>query len=83
MAMMSRTSIATPHIARLVALIKQKFPNFSSSTIGLVLYTTASFYDNNGDPIVAPCAYSYPDQNQLPATHPLTRAVAPSMQLLL
>ncbi|KAK6916909.1 Subtilisin-like protease, fibronectin type-III domain [Dillenia turbinata] len=67
-AMMSGTSMAAPHVAGLAALIKQKYPNFSSSAIGSALSTTASLYDKNGGPIMAQRAYTNPDSNQSPAT---------------
>ncbi|KAM7254758.1 hypothetical protein ACFE04_019999 [Oxalis oulophora] len=67
-ALISGTSMAAPHIAGLAALIKQKFPSFSSSAIGSALSTSASLFDKNGDPIMAQRAYAFPDQNQSPAT---------------
>ncbi|XP_009353895.2 subtilisin-like protease SBT2.2 [Pyrus x bretschneideri] len=67
-AMMSGTSMAAPHVAGLAALVRQKFPNFSPSAIASALSTTASLYDRNGGPIMAQRAYSFPDQNQSPAT---------------
>ncbi|XP_068324795.1 subtilisin-like protease SBT2.2 [Pyrus communis] len=67
-AMMSGTSMAAPHVAGLAALVRKKFPNFSPSAIASALSTTASLYDRNGGPIMAQRAYSFPDQNQSPAT---------------
>lgn len=67
-AIMSGTSMAAPHIAGLAALIKQKFPAFSSSAIGSALSTTASLSDKNGGPIMAQRAYANPELNQSPAT---------------
>uniref|UniRef100_A0A1D1Z5J1 Subtilisin-like protease n=1 Tax=Anthurium amnicola TaxID=1678845 RepID=A0A1D1Z5J1_9ARAE len=67
-AMISGTSMAAPHVAGLAALIKQKYPSFSSSAIGSALSTTASLYDKQGGPIMAQRAYTDPDSNQSPAT---------------
>ncbi|CAM8930004.1 unnamed protein product [Rhodiola kirilowii] len=67
-AMMSGTSMAAPHIAGIAALIKQKFPGFSTSAIASALSTTASLYDNSGRPIMADRSNLNPDQNQSPAT---------------
>lgn len=66
--MMSGTSMAAPHVAGLAALIKHKFPNFSSSAVASALSTTASLYDKNGGPIMAQRAYADPELNQSPAT---------------
>ncbi|KAK7373096.1 hypothetical protein VNO80_06493 [Phaseolus coccineus] len=52
-ALMSGTIMVAPHVAGLVALIKQKFPNFIPAAIGSVLSTSASLYDNNGRSILA------------------------------
>lgn len=67
-AMMSGTSMAAPHVAGLAALIKQKFPNFSTAAIGSALSTTASLYDKYGGPILAQRSYANPESNQSPAT---------------
>ncbi|GMH01400.1 hypothetical protein Nepgr_003239 [Nepenthes gracilis] len=67
-AMMSGTSMAAPHVAGLAALVKQKFPSFSTSAIGSALSTTASLHDKNGGPVMAQHAYGYPDTYQSPAT---------------
>ncbi|CAN4081928.1 unnamed protein product [Withania somnifera] len=67
-AIMSGTSMAAPHVAGLAALIKQKFPNFSTAAIGSALSTTASLYDKYGGPILAQRSYANPDSNQSPAT---------------
>uniref|UniRef100_A0A7N0V9V9 Uncharacterized protein n=1 Tax=Kalanchoe fedtschenkoi TaxID=63787 RepID=A0A7N0V9V9_KALFE len=67
-AMMSGTSMAAPHIAGIAALVKQKFPKFSTSAIASALSTTASLYDNSGRPIMAERSNLNPDQNQVPST---------------
>lgn len=67
-AMLSGTSMAAPHIAGLVALIKQKFRSFSPAAVASALSTTASLIDKSGGPIMAQRAYANPDLNQSPAT---------------
>ncbi|KAK4343654.1 hypothetical protein RND71_036748 [Anisodus tanguticus] len=52
-ALMSGTSMATPHIAGVAALIKQYNPSWTPSMITSAISTTASTYDNLGDPIMA------------------------------
>ncbi|XP_059298650.1 subtilisin-like protease SBT2.4 [Lycium ferocissimum] len=52
-ALMSGTSMATPHIAGVAALIKQYNPSWTPSMIASAISTTASTYDNLGDPIMA------------------------------
>ncbi|KAF3774329.1 Subtilisin-like protease SBT2-3 [Nymphaea thermarum] len=67
-AMLSGTSMATPHVTGIAAMIKQKFPNFSPPVIGSALCTTASLYDNQGGPIMAQRTYNNPDLSPSPAT---------------
>ncbi|KAH7838532.1 hypothetical protein Vadar_027760 [Vaccinium darrowii] len=52
-ALLSGTSMATPHIAGIAALIKQNNPSWMPSMIASAMSTTASKCDNNGDPIMA------------------------------
>nr|XP_004235142.1 subtilisin-like protease SBT2.4 [Solanum lycopersicum] len=52
-ALMSGTSMATPHIAGIAAMIKQYNPSWTPSMIASAISTTASTYDNLGDPIMA------------------------------
>ncbi|XP_031499725.1 subtilisin-like protease SBT2.3 isoform X3 [Nymphaea colorata] len=67
-AMLSGTSMATPHVTGIAAMIKQKFPNFSPPAIGSALSTTASLYNNQGGPIMAQRTYNNPDLSPSPAT---------------
>ncbi|KEH24412.1 subtilisin-like serine protease [Medicago truncatula] len=64
----SKTKRKTRHITGLVALIKQKFPNFSPADIGYALSTTASQNDKSGGPIMAQQPYAFPDLSQTPPT---------------
>ncbi|KAF7120566.1 hypothetical protein RHSIM_Rhsim13G0150400 [Rhododendron simsii] len=50
--MLSGTSMATPHIAGVAALIKQNNPSWTPSMIASAMSTTARKCDNNGDPIM-------------------------------
>ncbi|CAA0817963.1 Subtilisin-like protease SBT2.4 [Striga hermonthica] len=52
-ALISGTSMATPHIAGIAAIIKQKNPYWSPSMIASAMSTTARKHDNRGDPIMA------------------------------
>ncbi|WCJ20150.1 Subtilisin-like protease SBT2.4 [Euphorbia peplus] len=52
-ALLSGTSMATPHIAGIAALIKQLNPSWTPSMIASALSTTASKSDNNGEIIQA------------------------------
>ncbi|KAL5578756.1 hypothetical protein UlMin_011198 [Ulmus minor] len=52
-ALVSGTSMATPHVAGIAALIKQYNPSWTPSMIASAMATTASNYDNNGGLIMA------------------------------
>ncbi|KAF8409609.1 hypothetical protein HHK36_005687 [Tetracentron sinense] len=52
-ALLSGTSMATPHIAGIAALIKQFNPSWTPAMIASAVSTTASKYDNTGEPILA------------------------------
>lgn len=52
-ALLSGTSMATPHIAGIAALIKQYNPSWTPSMIASAISTTATKYDNHGELIMA------------------------------
>ncbi|KAK7387727.1 hypothetical protein VNO78_22517 [Psophocarpus tetragonolobus] len=52
-ALLSGTSMSTPHVAGIAALIKQYNPLWTPSMIASAISTTSSKYDNLGEPIMA------------------------------
>ncbi|XP_031262025.1 subtilisin-like protease SBT2.4 [Pistacia vera] len=52
-ALLSGTSMATPHLAGIAALIKQKNPSWTPSMIASAISSTATKYDNYGELIMA------------------------------
>ncbi|XP_037497412.1 subtilisin-like protease SBT2.4 [Jatropha curcas] len=52
-ALLSGTSMATPHIGGIAAFIKQMNPFWTPSMISSAMSTTATKYDNYGQPILA------------------------------
>lgn len=52
-ALLSGTSMATPHISGIAALIKQYNPSWTPSIIASAISTTATKYDKNGELIMA------------------------------
>lgn len=66
--MISGTSMATPHIAGVVALVKQKHPTWSTSAIHSALLTTASTVDKWNKTILA----------EQPSASPTTTALGPA-----
>ncbi|GLT75193.1 hypothetical protein SLA2020_469350 [Shorea laevis] len=52
-ALLSGTSMATPHVVGIAALIKQKHPSWTPSMVASAISTTATQYDNTGEMIMA------------------------------
>lgn len=52
-ALLSGTSMATPHISGIAALLKQHNPSWTPSMIASAMSTTAIKHDNQGEAIMA------------------------------
>ncbi|KAF3792109.1 Subtilisin-like protease SBT2-4 [Nymphaea thermarum] len=64
---LSGTSMAAPHVAGIAALVKELHPSWTPAMVASALVTTASKYDNKGNPIMAEGSYSNTG-NLYPAT---------------
>ncbi|KAL9384195.1 hypothetical protein Peur_024518 [Populus x canadensis] len=65
-ALLSGTSMATPHTVGIAALIKQYNPSWTPSMIASAISTTATKYDNYGEVILAEGSYL---NSYYPSTH--------------
>lgn len=68
-ALLSGTSMATPHIAGIAALVKQSHPSWTPSMIASAISTTATKHDSRGLPIMAQGAELYSLYNSTPFDH--------------
>ncbi|CAM5999750.1 unnamed protein product [Sphagnum balticum] len=55
--MISRTSMTTPHVAGLTALLKEKYPLWNPAVLALTMVTTTDVQDSRGVPLQAQEVY--------------------------